>query len=196
MKSLVHLSSSIVHSDLSGSTKLCLNPDDGALYTASIDPTLGAVSVSCIAFSTPAQHQSRIFATLTFNPSSDQDHLQSVPPPAIIDLKVLPESCQLCLVTSDGQISVCSIEDQDTDIVHPTAQASFDKTCTSPELASLDVIWLTSRSKRLSSTILAHLRMAFVRFLGVPTTNSWSLSPTQTSWSSSPKPSTSFASRK
>lgn len=122
MKSLVHLSSSIVRSDLSSSTKLCLNPDDGALYTASIDPTLGAVSVSCIAFSTAAQHQTRIFATLTFNPSSDQDHPQSVPPPAIIDLKVLPESCQLCLVTSDGQISVCSIKDQDTDIIHSTAQ--------------------------------------------------------------------------
>jgi len=54
------------------------------------------------------------------------DHLQSVPLPTIIDLKVLPESCQLCLVTSgDGQISVCSIENQDTDIVRSTAQFDY-----------------------------------------------------------------------
>ncbi|KNF04737.1 hypothetical protein PSTG_02219 [Puccinia striiformis f. sp. tritici PST-78] len=122
MKSLVHLSSSIVHSDTShsSSTKLCLNPDDGVVYGAAYDPSLSVISVWSITFSTTNQHECRIFASLDLPSStSHQDQPRSAPPPAIIDIKALPESAQLCLITSDGQISVCSIED------HCTAQ-QFD----------------------------------------------------------------------
>ncbi|OAV88161.1 hypothetical protein, variant [Puccinia triticina 1-1 BBBD Race 1] len=109
MKSLVHLSSSIVHPDISGSssTKLCLNPDDGVLYAAAIDPIVGVVSVWYIALSSANEHECRLFATLTLPSTPDQGGS-----PTLIDIKALPESCQLCLITSDGQISVCSIEDQ------------------------------------------------------------------------------------
>ncbi|KAA1107101.1 hypothetical protein PGT21_002152 [Puccinia graminis f. sp. tritici] len=124
MKSLVHLSSSIIRSDTSGSssTKLCLNPDDGVLYAAAIDPSLGVVSVWYIALSTADQHECRIFATLILPSTPNQDQLGSVPPPAIVDIKALPESSQLCLITSDGQISVCSIENEGVDTDHSIAQ--------------------------------------------------------------------------
>ncbi|KAI9601998.1 hypothetical protein KEM48_001288 [Puccinia striiformis f. sp. tritici PST-130] len=114
MKSLVHLSSSIVHSDTSHSSSTKL------FYGAAYDPSLSVISVWSITFSTTNQHECRIFASLDLPSStSHQDQPRSAPPPAIIDIKALPESAQLCLITSDGQISVCSIED------HCTAQ-QFD----------------------------------------------------------------------
>ncbi|PLW50050.1 hypothetical protein PCANC_08193 [Puccinia coronata f. sp. avenae] len=112
MKSLVHRSTAlgnlIDHSCLS-QTKLSLNPDDGRLFLAALQPN--GVSIYCLTFST---HQKQCLATLDLTPPPEDQPHSSPGNPAIIDLKVLPESSQLCLITSDGQISVGSIEDLGT----------------------------------------------------------------------------------
>lgn len=92
MKSLVHLSSSLVRLDADRPVSLCANPDDGTIYAASIEPDSNAAEVWSITFSSANQHESRVLALLS--PESGADQAGSNPRQTIdiVDLKALPES--------------------------------------------------------------------------------------------------------
>ncbi|MBW0472306.1 hypothetical protein O181_012021 [Austropuccinia psidii MF-1] len=100
MQSLVHVSSAIAQLTQSGPIQISVNPDDGRVYGALIDPDTEAVS-----------NQPKLLATLLPEAILEGNDLHSESELTIVGLKPLPKSSQICLITSDGRISVCPMEE-------------------------------------------------------------------------------------
>ncbi|EGG00479.1 uncharacterized protein MELLADRAFT_111808 [Melampsora larici-populina 98AG31] len=110
MLSLLNLSVQPIFG-LNESRIIALHPDNDNIFIGTVDPLTSAVSV----FGVDLNHLNRVVPTLLAQFTSDlppesanQDSSRNAER-FIISLKVLLESDQLCLVTADGQISLCPI---------------------------------------------------------------------------------------
>ncbi|CAH7686311.1 IKI3 family-domain-containing protein [Phakopsora pachyrhizi] len=114
MKSLVHLSSSTIQLPPPVTlVQICLNPDSGTVYGASIDGQTNSISVWAIDFE--GRHQSNFHRLVSRLCVDQEDDLSSEQPLSVVSLKVISEFMQLCLVTSDGRISVCPLIEEPND---------------------------------------------------------------------------------
>ncbi|MBW0588624.1 hypothetical protein O181_128339, partial [Austropuccinia psidii MF-1] len=86
-----------------------VNPDNGRIYGALIDPDTDAVLVWSISFEN--QFKPKLLATLLPETILNGNDSQSDSEITIVGLKPLPESSQTCLITSDGRISVSPMEE-------------------------------------------------------------------------------------
>ncbi|KAH9816688.1 IKI3 family-domain-containing protein [Melampsora americana] len=95
--------------NLNQSRIIALHPDNDHIFIGSVDPLTSAVSVFGTDLNDLHRLKPTLLAQFTIDSQTENQDLSRNADRFIISLKVLLESDQLCLVTADGQISLCPI---------------------------------------------------------------------------------------